>query len=388
MKRILFFESLKLVISQSVQQTNSLLRVTESVFHSLPLSDQRNFNSLSGEDQLRFASQYSELRRALADTLGDPSTASRLESAIAGFATATLSNPHSPNLTGPVTEMTARVEELAREALASLVADVFGRDVGLAQQELRLPTKRISTLSLGKVTAALRSAVGNAHFARHQSLLDEGWLDRLDAFGLERNLWVHGARVATATRLSEEATSVLIEATTLSGWLADLQTRLREASNTTRDSSDATGDVRRPPDFFISHASEDKETVAKPLYTELSRRGYRVWLDQSELLVGDSLRVKIDEAIARAKFGVIVLSESFFKKNWPQEELNGLFARQMHGTKVLLPIWHQIDAATVARYSPMLADKLAANSASGMTAIADQIEAAYKGVSGPIPGAP
>lgn len=65
---------------------------------------------------------------------------------------------------------------------------------------------------------------------------------------------------------------------------------------------------------FISHASEDKSSVARPLANMLSERGVRVWVDESEIRVGDSLRNKIDEGLSHSEFGVIVLSHSFLSK--------------------------------------------------------------------------
>jgi TIR domain-containing protein len=112
-------------------------------------------------------------------------------------------------------------------------------------------------------------------------------------------------------------------------------------------------------DAFISHASEDKESVVKPLAKELTRMGFRMWYDEFELRVGDSLRRSIDKGLANSRFGIVVLSPAFFAKNWPQYELNGLTAREMKGRKVILPIWHNIDQTGVLAYSPALADKVA-----------------------------
>jgi TIR domain len=50
-------------------------------------------------------------------------------------------------------------------------------------------------------------------------------------------------------------------------------------------------------DVFISHASEDKAKVARPLTELLQRAGLKVWLDENELTLGDSLSRKIDEPI-------------------------------------------------------------------------------------------
>lgn len=112
-------------------------------------------------------------------------------------------------------------------------------------------------------------------------------------------------------------------------------------------------------DAFISHASEDKEKVVKPLASALTRMDYRVWYDEFELRVGDSLRQSIDKGLVNSRFGIVVLSPAFFAKNWPQYELNGLTAREMDGHKVILPIWHIVDREDVLAYSPTLADKIA-----------------------------
>lgn len=122
-------------------------------------------------------------------------------------------------------------------------------------------------------------------------------------------------------------------------------------------------DVLIPKDWdvFISHASEDKDEIVGPLARELQQRGLHVWYDEFELRIGDSLRRKIDEGIARSAFGVMVLSNAFFAKNWAQYELDGLVTRSIDGSQVLLPLWHKITKAEVMAHSPSLADKLARN---------------------------
>lgn len=115
-------------------------------------------------------------------------------------------------------------------------------------------------------------------------------------------------------------------------------------------------------DLFISHASEDKDDFVRPLAEALTARGLRVWYDEFQLRIGDSLRQSIDRGLANSRYGVVVLSSSFFAKNWPQYELNGLVAREMNGIKVILPIWHKVTKNDVLAYSPSLADKVALNS--------------------------
>jgi len=112
-------------------------------------------------------------------------------------------------------------------------------------------------------------------------------------------------------------------------------------------------------DVFISHAHEDKDEIVRPLAHALQELGLSVWFDEFELRLGDSLRRKIDQGIARSAFGVVVLSNPFFAKNWAQYELDGLVTRSVGAEQVLLPLWHKITKAEVMAQSPSLADKVA-----------------------------
>lgn len=112
-------------------------------------------------------------------------------------------------------------------------------------------------------------------------------------------------------------------------------------------------------DAFISHAYEDKEELVRPLADVLTETGFRVWYDEFELRVGDSLRKSIDRGLANSRYGIVVLSEAFFAKNWPQYELDGLVAREISGQCVILPIWHGISRKEVLSFSPTLADRVA-----------------------------
>jgi len=130
----------------------------------------------------------------------------------------------------------------------------------------------------------------------------------------------------------------------------------------------AIEDVRETPvgateyDVFISHATEDKEEIVRPLADALVNLEVQVWYDEFQLTVGDSLRRSIDAGLMKSKFGIVVLSPSFFQKNWPQYELDGLVQREMEGHKVILPLWHRVTKSDVMRQSPSLADKVALNS--------------------------
>ncbi|MHB1536215.1 MAG: DUF1883 domain-containing protein [Acidimicrobiales bacterium] len=112
-------------------------------------------------------------------------------------------------------------------------------------------------------------------------------------------------------------------------------------------------------DVFISHATEDKDAIVRPLATALQNLGLSVWFDEFELHIGDSLRRKIDAGISNSRFGIVVLSQAFFAKSWPQYELDGLVTMEVSGKQVLLPLWHGVSKDEVMNYSASLADKVA-----------------------------
>ena len=126
-------------------------------------------------------------------------------------------------------------------------------------------------------------------------------------------------------------------------------------------------------DVFICHAGEDNQEVATPLAERLRDSGLKVWFDQFELTLGDSLRRKIDQGLAKLKYGVVILSPNFFRKNWPQYELDGLVQRDISRGKVLLPVWHNVSDENVRQYSPTLADKLAVSTANGLEVVVSEI---------------
>lgn len=117
-------------------------------------------------------------------------------------------------------------------------------------------------------------------------------------------------------------------------------------------------------DVFISHASEDKDSIVRPLANALVQRGLKVWYDEFELKIGDSLRRMIDKGLANSRFGIVVLSRSFIHKGWTNYELDGIISKAITGEQIMLPIWHEITKQEIVNYSPSLADKVARNTSS------------------------
>lgn len=113
-------------------------------------------------------------------------------------------------------------------------------------------------------------------------------------------------------------------------------------------------------DFFISHASEDKESFVRPLAQELVNIGFKVWYDEFTLKIGDSLFEEISNGISKSDFGLVIISPNFLKKEWTKKELNGLFSKEIFSKEnIILPIWLNISQDEIYNLSPILSDKVA-----------------------------
>lgn len=172
------------------------------------------------------------------------------------------------------------------------------------------------------------------------------------------------------------------------GWFADRASEDEDESGTDPSASAGLQDEIR--DAFISHAGEDKDEVARPLTERLEALGHSVWFDEQQIVVGESLSESIDRGLYQSRFGVVILSPAFFAKPWPKRELAALVAREtIDGERVILPVWHEIDAQELVRFSPTLADLYAARTSEGLDAVAELIsQAITKRGPGPAKPAP
>lgn len=138
-------------------------------------------------------------------------------------------------------------------------------------------------------------------------------------------------------------------------------------------------------DAFISHAHEDKAAFVTDLAHELTASGLRIWYDDDILEVGDSVRRAIDNGLRESEFGIVIISKVFMRKDWTNHELDGILALE-RGQNRLLPVWHGVEHAEVAEYSPIVAGIHASRSAEGVARVADDLRRAmHKGAGAVIP---
>ncbi len=110
-------------------------------------------------------------------------------------------------------------------------------------------------------------------------------------------------------------------------------------------------------DAFICHSSENKADFVKPLAESLHQKGLQIWLDDWEIVPGSSLQQSIDSGISKSSKGVVVLSDSFFDKEWTKRELRGFTSRNVYEEDdVIIPVWLDVEAEAVREFSAPLSD--------------------------------
>jgi hypothetical protein len=129
------------------------------------------------------------------------------------------------------------------------------------------------------------------------------------------------------------------------------------------------------PRAFISYDSRDRQTIAEPLALQMYKSMCPVWYDQFALKIGDGLRERIESGLRECPKCILVLTPNFLKNNgWTKREYDSIFTRELVETqRLILPVWDQITAADVYQYSPILADRLAAQWSSGVEEVARKL---------------
>jgi hypothetical protein len=90
--------------------------------------------------------------------------------------------------------------------------------------------------------------------------------------------------------------------------------------------------------LFLSHSRKDKLFVNK-LANDLRKHGVRVWLDEAELQVGDSLLSKIEMAIEELDYLGVVLTLNSVGSEWVRREVEVALNKEISSRRVkVLPL--------------------------------------------------
>jgi hypothetical protein len=107
------------------------------------------------------------------------------------------------------------------------------------------------------------------------------------------------------------------------------------------------------PLVFISYSSKDRSTARK-IANDLQSAGVHVWLDEWEIVVGESISQKIQQGLGEADFLVVLLSKHGVESGWVAKEWQSRIGDEaISKDVVVLPI--RLDTAV--SMPPLLRDK-------------------------------
>jgi len=99
--------------------------------------------------------------------------------------------------------------------------------------------------------------------------------------------------------------------------------------------SNPNTDSERTKQVFLSYAQDDK-AVARRLAEGLRAAGLRVWFDEWELGVGDSIVPRIEQAVATSDLLLVLLSPRSVESRWVQMELGSFLVRELKDRAITL----------------------------------------------------
>ncbi len=88
---------------------------------------------------------------------------------------------------------------------------------------------------------------------------------------------------------------------------------------------------------FISHSSVNKPFVRR-LVKAIEADGFQTWLDEKELLPGDSLAKRVSEGLTQARAVIVVVSKAAIASQWLAFELNKASDRSVKGECIVIPV--------------------------------------------------
>ena len=168
---------------------------------------------------------------------------------------------------------------------------------------------------------------------RAKEIAGNGWKQALIGLEVEGVIEKRGGGKRPGERSIQPELIPLVEKV-LSGWEKEQPTML---SHTALKSA-KTEFTRQRGSIFLSHSHADSQ-FCRRLANDLQERGIRVWIDEAEMQVGDSLIEKISRAIAEMDYVAVVLSANSVKSRWVMKEVAIAMTKEIKGRRVkVLPL--------------------------------------------------
>lgn len=138
-------------------------------------------------------------------------------------------------------------------------------------------------------------------------------------------------------------------------------------------------------DVFISHASEDKDQIARPIFEACQKLGLKCFLDEAHIGWGQSFTQKINTALGSARTVLAIVSPVSVTKEWPVIEVNTALSLEVSGQKKVVPL---IVGKPDMTKLPLINGKNAMVWSGDAMAVARRVKAAVGGIAPQRPAAP
>lgn len=138
-------------------------------------------------------------------------------------------------------------------------------------------------------------------------------------------------------------------------------------------------------DVFISHASEDKDEIARPIFEACAKLGVKAFLDEAHIGWGQSFTQKINTALGSARTVLAIVSATSVAKEWPIVEVNTALSLEVNGQKKVVPL--MVGRPDLSRL-PLIRGKDAMVWNGDAMAVAQRLKAAKDGAAPRRPAAP
>lgn len=131
-------------------------------------------------------------------------------------------------------------------------------------------------------------------------------------------------------------------------------------------------------DVFLCHASPDKARVITPLAESLTKRSVSCWIDEAEILGGDSVPSAINDGIRLSRYVIVIATDDFLNREWTMQEFDAARAKEDDSGKVVIIPVLDIPFERWKETFPLEADRHALNWIDGPDAIAANVAARFR----------
>jgi hypothetical protein len=97
------------------------------------------------------------------------------------------------------------------------------------------------------------------------------------------------------------------------------------------------------PKVYLAHASEDKDTLARPLAQVLMAAGIETWFDEWEIGTGDSLKRRMEQGLEDCTHFIVLLTAKSIGKAWVETEIDAGFMMGVQGRARFMGLRHGVE---------------------------------------------